>query len=89
MVTDGRWKLVRYYQKDAGEPPKDMWYDLTHPLGERHDSIAPRPELRDALVSELEDFFSQYETPEHSGRLMWAQPAPNNLTCPNFPAECE
>jgi len=89
MVTDGRWKLVRYYQKDPEVPPQDMWYDLVHPLGERHDSVPPRAELRDALIHELEVFFSQYETPEHSGRSMWAQPAPNGLTCPDFPNECQ
>ena len=28
MAHNGRWKLVRYYQKDAGSPPQDYWYDL-------------------------------------------------------------
>ncbi len=77
MVTDGRWKLVRYYQEDKEQSPKDMWYDLAHPFGERRDSVPPRPELRDSLVEELELFFEQYETAEHSGRNIWSQPAPN------------
>lgn len=89
MVTDGRWKLVRYYQQDEERPPEDLWYDLVHPFGERQESVAPRPALRDSLIQELESFFGQYETSEHSGRKMWSQPAPNANTCPDFPSECQ
>ena len=89
MVTDGRWKLVRYYQEDEQQPPQDMWYDIVHPFGERQDSLAPRPALRDSLIQKMESFFSQYETAEHSGRNMWSQPAPNAKTCPRFPSDCQ
>jgi arylsulfatase A-like enzyme len=89
MVTDGRWKLVRYYQQDPAQPPVDRWYDLVHPFGERHDAVAPRPAMRDLLIGEMKTFFSKYETEEHSGRTMWSQPAPNSLTCPDFPVDCQ
>lgn len=78
MVTDGRWKLVRYYQQDPALAPVDTWYDLAHPFGERHISVAPRQPLRDRLIAELERFFAQYETLEHSGRTIWDQPPPNS-----------
>ena len=77
MVTDGRWKLVREYFVDEHEPPLDRWYDLTHPFGERHSVDLPGSPIRGRLMTELERFFSQYETPEHSGRLIWEQPPPN------------
>jgi choline-sulfatase len=77
MVTDGRWKLVRHYMRDPAQAPKDTWYDLAHPFGERHIADAPRQPLQDRLISELETFFEQYETPEHAGRDIWNQPPPN------------
>lgn len=77
MVTDGRWKLVRYYHRDAQRPPTDAWYDLAHPFGERHASAPPGPDTRTRLVAELERFFGRYETAEHSGRRIWDQPPPN------------
>lgn len=77
MVTDGRWKLVRYYNREPEDAPTDLWYDLAHPFGERHNSIAPRQAVRDRLIDELERFFANYETPDHSGRKIWDQPPPN------------
>ena len=77
MVTDGRWKLVRHYARRPAEAPNDAWYDLAHPFGERHNSDAPSAPLRDRLINELEAFFAQYETPEHTGRDIWNQPPPN------------
>ena len=77
MVTDGRWKLVRYYQRNLEDPPVDYWYDLSHPEGERYRSPAPRENLRKTLTLALEQFFEQYETGEHTGRRVWDQPYPN------------
>ncbi|GMR17109.1 MAG: sulfatase-like hydrolase/transferase [Gammaproteobacteria bacterium] len=77
MVSDGQWKLVRYYQKDGAREPQDRWYDLSHPMGERSASAAPRPALRDRLTAKLEDFFRRFETPQHTGRRIWDQPPPN------------
>jgi arylsulfatase A-like enzyme len=77
MVTDGRWKLVRQYQRDADLDPVDKWYDLAHPFGERHAADLPEPSVRGRLMSELERFFKRYETPEHTGRRIWDQPPPN------------
>jgi arylsulfatase A-like enzyme len=77
MVTDGRWKLVREYARDPRQAPVDAWYDLTHPFGERQAVDPPRAPVRDQLGSALQRFFEQYETPEHTGRRIWDQPAPN------------
>jgi arylsulfatase A-like enzyme len=77
MVTDGRWKLVRNYPRDPEDGPTDLWYDVAHPFGERHNADAPRQPLRDRLIDELERFFAEYETPEHTGRKIWDQPPPN------------
>ena len=77
MVSDGHWKLVRYYQRDPAMAPVDTWYDLSHPFGERHISQPPRQAVADRLISELDRYFSQYETAEHSGRRIWEQPPPN------------
>lgn len=77
MITDGRWKLVREYQKDPRHAPLDRWYDLTHPFGERHSVDLPDAPVRGRLMTELETFFNRYETPEHSGRRIWDQPPPN------------
>lgn len=88
MITDGRWKLVRYYQRDEEQPPVDKWYDLVHPMRERRDSEAPRDALRDRLIAELEDFFQTYETPDHTGRDVWSQPAPNDRECRDLQLDC-
>ncbi len=77
MATDGRWKLVRRYSPDAATAPADTWFDLAHPLGERHASLPPRPAAQEALIRKLEAFFETYETPAHSGRTIWAQPPAN------------
>jgi arylsulfatase A-like enzyme len=77
MVTDGRWKLVRYYHGETGRLPTDTWYDLVHPFGERHGSDAPGPGPQERLIAELERFFARYETARHSGRRIWEQPPPN------------
>ncbi|MBT8078695.1 MAG: sulfatase-like hydrolase/transferase [Gammaproteobacteria bacterium] len=77
MVTDGRWKLVRYYRPDPDATPVDYWFDLAHPFGERHASDGPPSTSRARLISSLEDFFRRFETAEHSGRLIWKQPPPN------------
>lgn len=77
MVTDGRWKLLRRYQRDANQGPLDMWFDLTHPFGERVAVDLPDAAVRGRLMSAMERFFQDYETPEHTGRRIWDQPAPN------------
>lgn len=77
MVTDGRWKLVREYLKDAQQVPLDRWYDLTHPFGERRSVDLPSAAVRGRLMTELERFFNRFETPEHSGRRIWEQAPPN------------
>lgn len=77
MVTDGRWKLVRYYQRDPNAAPVDTWYDLAHPFGERHISVPPSANVQERLATEMERYFAKYETPEHSGRKIWDQPPPN------------
>ncbi len=76
MATDGRWKLVRHHQS-GNKPTIDNWYDLTHPFGERLSTSTPGPEVKAHLIGELEAFFEQYETPEHTGRDVWNQPPPN------------
>lgn len=77
MATDGRWKLVRRYQRDAAAAPIDLWYDLAHPLGEKQASIPPRQQVQDKITDELERFFRQYETEQNSGRTIWTQPPAN------------
>jgi hypothetical protein len=77
MITDGRWKLVREYRRGERNAPLDRWYDLTHPFGERHSVDLPDVPVRGRMMIELERFFGQYETAEHSGRLIWDQPPPN------------
>ncbi len=77
MATDGRWKLVRTYVRDAESDPIDRWYDLTHPFGERHISEPPRQTVLVRLATALEQFFARYETPEHTGRDVWNQPPAN------------
>jgi len=78
MVSDGRWKLVREYFQNGREAPNDRWYDLAHPFGERHAADLPPASVRGRLMTELERFFAQYETEEHSGRNIWDQPPPNS-----------
>lgn len=75
MITDGKWKLVRYYKKDG--QPIDYWYDLTHPMKERYLAEPPRSAVKTKMVAALDEFFAIYETPEHSGKDIWHQPRPN------------
>ncbi|MEP3654552.1 MAG: sulfatase-like hydrolase/transferase [Litorimonas sp.] len=77
MITDGHWKLVRTYSYDTAIPPKDRWYDLSHPMGEIRSTEPPRPALQQKLSRALNDYFAMYETKEFSGRRIWDQPAPN------------
>lgn len=77
MVSDGRWKLVRQYQRDAAILPLDTWYDLAHPFGERVAADLPDAAVRGRLMTAMERFFQRYETDEHSGRRIWQQPPPN------------
>ncbi len=77
MVTDGRWKLVREYARDPQQAPVDAWYDLGHPFGERYAVDPPGAPVRDRLATAMQRFFEQYETPGHTGRRIWDQPAPN------------
>lgn len=78
MVSDGQWKLVRYYKKAKDSAPNDFWYDLSHPLREqRHALSGPEEGTRKAMITALESHFSRYEVAEKSGRTIWDQPAPN------------
>jgi arylsulfatase A-like enzyme len=77
MIHNGRWKLIRYHQKDAKSPPKDLWFDLVHPLGEAMPSAPPSQAQQHVLTHELETFFSEIETEEHSGRRIWDLPKHN------------
>ena len=77
MIMDGRWKLVRMYQREFNKLPVDYWFDLSHPFGEKH-SIKWVPEShKKVLIDYLEDYFSNYEDPQKSGRKIWHQPMPN------------
>lgn len=80
MVSNGHWKLVRYYLRDDAEPI-DYWFDLANPRGERQPSFPPAEALQNKLKEELEFYFSRYETPESSGRTIWEQEREN----PNEP----
>lgn len=78
MVSDGRWKLVRYYKKDRSDAPIDKWYDLAHPEGESRAAIAgPSAAIQNIMTTALEEHFTKYEVPEKSGRSIWFQPMPN------------
>ena len=78
MISDGRWKLVRYYRRDQFAAPQDMWYDLSHPLGEGRSALTPPAKVvQKILISALEDHFSAFEVADKSGRTIWDQPAPN------------
>lgn len=77
MVTDGRWKLVRVYRRDADAAPVDTWFDLAHPLRERYGTDGPQAATRNRIQAELDSFFARYETATHTGRRIWEQPAPN------------
>ena len=75
MVTDGRWKLVRYHRQSGR--PDDHWYDLAHPLGERFKAEPPRAGVQTRLTRALEEHFRRYRTKAHDGTRIWSQPSPN------------
>lgn len=72
MISDGRWKLVRYYPQEREGEPVDHWFDLAHPRGERVPSLGPNTEVKTDLSKRLEEYFSQWEDPEKSGRRVWS-----------------
>ena len=78
MITNGHWKLVRYYTKD--KTPIDHWYDLSSPMGETYTTEPPRPTLQKAMITALDGFFSKYSTDKYSGLNMWKQAYPNFTT---------
>ena len=82
MVTNGRWKLVRTYQRDADADPVDRWFDLAHPFGETQTADRPDANVAERLSEALDDFFARYSTPEHTGRDVWNQ-APANARMRN------
>lgn len=75
MITNGHWKLVRYYNKK--DEPIDHWYDLSNPLGETYTSEPPREAVQNTMKAELDAFFGRYSTDEFSGRNVWKQAYPN------------
>lgn len=75
MITNGRWKLVRYYEKDGTE--QDNWYDLANPMGERYLSEPPQGSLQKTMGAELDKFFEKYSEDEHSGLNIWKMAYPN------------
>ncbi|MBA58291.1 MAG: sulfatase [Gammaproteobacteria bacterium] len=79
MIHDGRWKLVRYYKKNETGDPLDRWYDLTSQDRERYAVAAPEKIHAKKMISELESFFSRYETPDHSGRKIFDLPKHNAM----------
>lgn len=80
MISDGHWKLVRYYRKDTSASPIEHWYDLSHPLKERGPVPEPRRAVAELFGLELDAFFNRYSTPEHSGRNIWEQPEFNHTS---------
>ena len=62
MIHNGRWKLVRYHQQNTKLPPRDLWFDLVHPLGEAMPSAPPSQAQQQVLTQGLETFFSEFET---------------------------
>jgi len=75
MITDGKWKLVRYYKKDNSVI--DHWYDLSHPMKEQYISEPPRQAVSNKMISALNDFFLKYEEKHFSGKRIWDIPRPN------------
>lgn len=75
MITDGKWKLVRYYKKDGSAI--DHWYDLTHPMKERYIAEPPRKAVQTKMINALNDFFTKYEDEKFSGKRIWDLPKPN------------
>ena len=77
MVHNGRWKLVRYYER--GGSYQDHWFDLAHPLGERRPAPAPSSNQQIQLVTALDLFFQKYEIANKSGKNIWDLPIHNSM----------
>ncbi len=75
MITDGKWKLVRYYKKDGSEI--DHWYDLSHPMKERYIAEPPRQAVQNKMINALDEFFAKYTDKKFSGKRIWELPKPN------------
>ncbi|MEM9159726.1 MAG: sulfatase-like hydrolase/transferase [Verrucomicrobiota bacterium] len=71
MISDGRWKLVRYYPKDSSQNPTDQWFDLSHPHGERYPQTGPHADAKDSFSKNLENYFQTWEDPTKSGKRVW------------------
>ncbi|MEZ8654180.1 sulfatase [Vibrio splendidus] len=78
MITNGHWKLVRYYNKK--NEPIDHWYDLSNPMGEAYIAEPPRQAVQDTMTKALDEFFAQYSSDEYSGLNMWKMAYPNFTT---------
>jgi arylsulfatase A-like enzyme len=78
-VSNGHWKLIRYYAQSRSDPPVDQWFDLSNPRGERAPSAQPSEATQAIFVAELESFFAQYETEAHSGKTVWNQGPFNSM----------
>ena len=79
MIHDGRWKLIQHYSRDPAEPPREVWYDLVHPLGERRPVQPPSEAQQEHLRSALTAFFEEYELEQFSGRRIWELPRHNAM----------
>lgn len=77
MITNGHWKLVRYYYKNSKKKPLDLWYDLSNPMGERQPTEPPRTALSKKLIQLMESYFNKYEDKRWSGRNIWNIPPHN------------
>lgn len=75
-VQRGRWKLVRYYDRDPARPPRDHWYDLASPIGERVAVAAPA--TSEEMSKALEAYFARYADPKKAGTRVWDLPRPND-----------
>lgn len=79
MIHDGRWKLVQYFSPDGEEPPREVWFDLVHPMGERQSVPPPSDAQQLQLRNALAEFFSSYEVEGKSGRFIWDLPKHNAM----------
>ena len=79
MITNGHWKLVRYYT-DAKGTIMDHWYDLSSPMKETILSTPPGKELKERMISELDEFFSVYTDSRFDGKKMWEMKNINFMT---------
>lgn len=77
MITNGHWKLVRYYYRDPDKTPLDYWYNQSNPMGEQYESEPPREAVREKLIATLDAHFATYEDKKWSGRNIWNIPPHN------------